>query len=131
MFKLLQEWSRLKLDGDAPRARGGHSATLVEGKGAGRKDGRVVVFGCEDRRGRLLDDARVIDLDKMRWMSDERGSLPTGSVDEEKPKRVAKRGSKAPTWPAARSGHVACCFGDGSPDVYVFGGIRAGAVRLF
>ena len=103
----------------------------MEGKGAGRKDGRVVVFGGEDRRGRLLDDARVIDLDKMRWMSDERGSLPTGSVDEEKPKRVAKRGSKAPTWPAARSGHVACCFGDGSPDVYVFGGIRAGAVRLF
>ena len=104
----------------------------MEGKGTlGRKDGRVVVFGGEDRRGRLLDDARVIDLDKMRWMSDERGSLPNGSVDEEKPKRVFKRGSKAPTWPAARSGHVACCFGDGSPDVYVFGGIRAGAVRLF
>ena len=104
----------------------------MEGKGTpGRKDGRVVVFGGEDRRGRLLDDARVIDLDKMRWMSDERGLSNGGSVDEEKPKRVSKRGSKAPTWPAARSGHVACCFGDGSPDVYVFGGIRAGAVRLF
>ena len=104
----------------------------MEGKGTpGRKDGRVVVFGGEDRRGRLLDDARVIDLDKMRWLDGSKGGSIPGSVDEEKPKRLSKRGTKAPTWPAARSGHVACCFGDGSPDVYVFGGIRAGAVRLF
>ena len=91
----------------------------------------MVVFGGEDRRGRLLDDARVIDLDKMRWLDGSKGGSIPGSVDEEKPKRLSKRGTKAPTWPAARSGHVACCFGDGSPDVYVFGGIRAGAVRLF
>ena len=76
----------------------------------------MVVFGGEDRRGRLLDDARVLDLTKMRWIEDERAHrAPRGG------------GVKALTWPAARSGHVACCFGYGSPDVYVFGGVAAGA----
>ena len=108
-----REWSRLRVEGDAPCARGGHTATMVEGKGG--RNPRVVVFGGEDRRGRLLDDARVLDLTKMRWIEDERAHrAPRG------------RGVKAPTWPAARSGHVACCFGYGSPDVYVFGGVAAG-----
>lgn len=110
-----REWSRLKVEGDAPCARGGHTATMVEGKGG--RNPRVVVFGGEDRRGRLLDDARVLDLTKMRWIEDERtrtNKAPRG------------RGAPAPTWPAARSGHVACCFGYGSPDVYVFGGVKAG-----
>ena len=108
-----REWSRLKTEGDAPCARGGHTATMVEGKGG--RNPRVVVFGGEDRRGRLLDDARVLDLTKMRWIEDERTST-----------RMQRGVRSKTTWPAARSGHVACCFGAGDPDVYVFGGVKAG-----
>ena len=60
------EWSRLPLESPAnaaPLARGGHSATLVRGAyGA-----KIIVFGGEDRRGRLLDDVHVVDLQTMRW----------------------------------------------------------------
>ncbi len=110
-----REWSRLKIEGDAPCARAGHTATMVEGKGG--RNPRVVVFGGEDRRGRLLDDARVLDLTKMRWIDDERTTTRS---------RGGVRQARSTTWPAARSGHVACCFGYGSPDVYVFGGVAAG-----
>lgn len=111
-----REWSRLKIEGDAPCARAGHTATMVEGKGG--RNPRVVVFGGEDRRGRLLDDARVLDLTKMRWIDDERTTTRSG--------RGVRLGGSNLTWPAARSGHVACCFGYGDPDVYVFGGVAAG-----
>jgi acyl-CoA-binding protein len=98
------EWRRLALRGPAPPARGGHTATLVRGE-AGAK---IVVFGGEDRRGRLLDDVHVIDLADKSWVAPQiRGVAP-----------------------AARAGHVAASFGGGSravTDVYVFGGVSAGA----
>ncbi len=97
------EWARLDLRGPAPPARGGHTATLVRGE-AGAK---IVVFGGEDRRGRLLDDVHVIDLATRSW--------------------VAPRATGAA--PTARAGHVAASFGGGSravTDVYVFGGVCAG-----
>ena len=59
------EWARLDLRGPAPPARGGHTATLVRGE-AGAK---IVVFGGEDRRGRLLDDVHVIDLAARSWVA--------------------------------------------------------------
>ena len=98
------EWARLDLRGPAPPARGGHTATLVRGE-AGAK---IVVFGGEDRRGRLLDDVHVIDLAARSW--------------------VAPRATGAA--PTARAGHVAASFGGGSravTDVYVFGGVCAGS----
>ena len=98
------EWARLALRGPAPVARGGHTATLVRGE-AGAK---IVVFGGEDRRGRLLDDVHVIDLAARSW--------------------VAPRATGAA--PTARAGHVAASFGGGSravTDVYVFGGVCAGS----
>ena len=96
--------------------QGGHTATMVEGKGTKPE---VVVFGGEDRRGRLLDDARVLDR---------RRCAGSRTNEHERTRRRAE-GVKAPTWPAARSGHVACCFGYGSPDVYVFGGVSGRSRR--
>ena len=97
------EWARLALRGPAPVARGGHTATLVRGEAGGK----IVVFGGEDRRGRLLDDVHVIDLAAKTWVA----PRTTGAA------------------PAARAGHVAASFGSGSravTDVYVFGGVSAG-----
>lgn len=97
------EWRRLELGSDAPPARGGHTATLVRGE-AGAK---IVVFGGEDRRGRLLDEVHVIDLAKQAWVTPEITGMS----------------------PTARTGHVAASFGAGSravTDVYVFGGVSAG-----
>ena len=89
------EWARLALRGPAPVARGGHTATLVRGEAGGK----IVVFGGEDRRGRLLDDVHVIDLAAKTWVA----PRTTGAA------------------PAARAGHVAASFGSGSravTDVY-------------
>lgn len=101
------EWRHLALGGVAPFARGGHSATLVRSEAGAR----IVVFGGEDCRGRLLDDVSVIDLVTQTWVT------PTisGMV------------------PTARTGHVAACFGGGAQkgaaaDVYVFGGVSNGEV---
>ena len=97
------EWRRLALGGTAPPARGGHTATLVRGEA----EGKIVVFGGEDTRGRLLDDVRVIDLAAKTWDAPQtRGAAP-----------------------AARAGHVAASFASGSraeKDLYVFGGVSAG-----
>ena len=102
------EWSRLPLEGPAnaaPLARGGHSATLVRGAyGA-----KIVVFGGEDRRGRLLDDVHVVDLQTMRWSTPE-SPLPGAA-------------------PTPRAGHVAASFGAGAgavTNVFVFGGVARG-----
>ena len=77
------EWSRLPLESPAnaaPLARGGHSATLVRGAyGA-----KIIVFGGEDRRGRLLDDVHVVDLQTMRWSTPDSplpGAAPTLARD--------------------------------------------------
>ena len=96
------EWARLDLRGPPP-ARGGHTATLVRGE-AGAK---IVVFGGEDRRGRLLDDVHVIDLAAELGRAARDGRRANGA-------RGARRGS----------------FGGGSravTDVYVFGGVCAGS----
>lgn len=102
------EWSRLPLEGPAnaaPLARGGHSATLVRGAyGA-----KIIVFGGEDRRGRLLDDVHVVDLQTMRWSTPE-SPLPGAA-------------------PTPRAGHVAASFGAGAgavTNVFVFGGVARG-----
>jgi hypothetical protein len=65
------EWQRLALAGAAPPpcARGGHTATMVDGTN------EVVVFGGEDRRGRLLDDVHVIDLVAMAWVTPGKGGV--------------------------------------------------------
>ena len=102
------EWSRLPLEGPAnaaPLARGGHSATLVRGAyGA-----KIIVFGGEDRRGRLLDDVHIVDLQTMRWSTPE-SPLPGAA-------------------PTPRAGHVAASFGAGAgavTNVFVFGGVARG-----
>jgi acyl-CoA-binding protein len=102
------EWRRVRLGGDPPpRARGGHTATLVRGS-AGTK---IVVFGGEDRRGRLLDDVHFVDLQTMRWVSPA-DPIPGAA-------------------PAARAGHVAAAgLGVGAQavtDVFVFGGVASGS----
>ncbi|KAI8475739.1 MAG: hypothetical protein J3K34DRAFT_480381 [Monoraphidium minutum] len=53
------EWIALTTTGDAPCARGGHSATLV--------GDRLYVFGGEDSRRRPLDDLHILDLPSMEW----------------------------------------------------------------
>ena len=102
------EWSRLPLESPAnaaPLARGGHSATLVRGAyGA-----KIIVFGGEDRRGRLLDDVHVVDLQTMRWSTPD-SPLPGAA-------------------PTPRAGHVAASFGAGAgavTNVFVFGGVARG-----
>ena len=101
-------WSRLPLESPAnaaPLARGGHSATLVRGAyGA-----KIIVFGGEDRRGRLLDDVHVVDLQTMRWSTPD-SPLPGAA-------------------PTPRAGHVAASFGAGAgavTNVFVFGGVARG-----
>lgn len=75
-------WSKLEPTGDVPRARGGHSATLI--------GGALWVFGGEDSRQRLLGDVHVLDLATMTW-----SSPPTsGGV------------------PAPRTRHTAAAFGE-------------------
>ncbi|KAJ0967241.1 hypothetical protein J5N97_024158 [Dioscorea zingiberensis] len=49
----------VKTDGKVPTARGGQSATLV--------GSRVIMFGGEDRRRRLLNDLYILDLETMTW----------------------------------------------------------------
>lgn len=49
----------METSGKVPVAREGHSATLVGSK--------VIVFGGEDRRRRLLNDVHVLDLETMTW----------------------------------------------------------------
>ena len=102
------EWSRLPLESPAnaaPLARGGHSATLVRGAyGA-----KIIVFGGEDRRGGLLDDVHVVDLQTMRWSTPD-SPLPGAA-------------------PTPRAGHVAASFGAGAgavTNVFVFGGVARG-----
>ena len=74
-------------------------ATVVEGTD------EVVVFGGEDKRGRLLDDVHVINLKSMEWVTPGRGAV----------KGCA---------PTPRKGHVAACL-PGGKDVYVFGGVAS------
>jgi N-acetylneuraminic acid mutarotase len=52
-------WSPLETKGDAPSARGGQ--TVVK---AGSK---LVLFGGEDRRRKLLNDVHILDLDTKSW----------------------------------------------------------------
>ncbi|KAJ8765993.1 hypothetical protein K2173_020509 [Erythroxylum novogranatense] len=49
----------IETSGNAPVARGGHSATLV--------GSRLIIFGGEDRNRRLLNDVHVLDLVTMTW----------------------------------------------------------------
>ncbi|KAM0931976.1 putative galactose oxidase/kelch, beta-propeller, kelch-type beta propeller [Dioscorea sansibarensis] len=48
-----------KTDGKVPTARGGQSVTLV--------GSRVIMFGGEDRKRRLLNDLYILDLETMFW----------------------------------------------------------------
>uniref|UniRef100_A0A7N0TLY7 Acyl-CoA-binding domain-containing protein n=1 Tax=Kalanchoe fedtschenkoi TaxID=63787 RepID=A0A7N0TLY7_KALFE len=49
----------LETSGDVPRARGGHSATLVGSK--------IIIFGGEDFSRQILNDVHVLDLETMVW----------------------------------------------------------------
>jgi hypothetical protein len=97
------EWQRLALGGMAPPppARSGHTATMVHGTN------KVVIFGGEDRRGRLLNDVHVIDLGAMEWVTPGKGAVMGHA-------------------PSPRAGHVAASL-PGRKDVFVFGGVAAGA----
>ena len=95
------QWQPLALGGKGPSAgvpsaRGGHTATLVHGTN------KVVVFGGEDRRGRLLNDVHIIDLTAMEWVTPSKGEVK-GAV------------------PTPRVGHVAASL-PGRKEIFVFGG---------
>ena len=97
------EWTRLELKGTSPPpcARGGHTATILRGTN------EVVVFGGEDKRGRLLNDVHVIDLKDMTWNTPAKGSVKGAA-------------------PTPRKGHVAACLPGGGKDIiYVFGGVAS------
>ncbi|XP_031379550.1 acyl-CoA-binding domain-containing protein 4 isoform X2 [Punica granatum] len=49
----------LETSGNIPVARGGHSATLI--------GSRLIIFGGEDRKRRLLNDIHILDLETMNW----------------------------------------------------------------
>ncbi|KAF8020822.1 hypothetical protein BT93_G1294 [Corymbia citriodora subsp. variegata] len=49
----------VETSGKAPEARGGHSVSLVGSK--------LIVFGGEDRKRRLLNDVHILDLETMSW----------------------------------------------------------------
>ncbi|XP_030450842.1 acyl-CoA-binding domain-containing protein 4 [Syzygium oleosum] len=49
----------VETSGIAPEARGGHSASLVGSK--------LIVFGGEDRKRRLLNDVHILDLETLSW----------------------------------------------------------------
>ncbi|KAK7278611.1 hypothetical protein RJT34_23643 [Clitoria ternatea] len=53
------EFGVIKTSGSVPVARVGQSATLV--------GSRVILFGGEDMKRKLLNDAHVLDLDSMTW----------------------------------------------------------------
>ena len=93
-----REWSRLRCRGyrRAVAVTLGHTATMVEGKGG--RNPRVVVFGGEDRRGRLLDDAGVLDLTKMRWIEDERTRTNKDAVRGRGSRRRRGRRRGPATW---------------------------------
>ncbi|KAK3422226.1 hypothetical protein EUGRSUZ_G02738 [Eucalyptus grandis] len=49
----------VETSGKAPAARGGHSASLVGSK--------LIVFGGEDKKRRLLNDVHILELETMSW----------------------------------------------------------------
>lgn len=51
--------STLKTDGKVPTARGGQSVTLV--------GSRLIMFGGEDSKRRLLNDLHILDLENLTW----------------------------------------------------------------
>ncbi len=110
-------WRTLALRGgdDAPRARGGHTATVVARRGAATS---IVVFGGEDLRGRLLGDVHVlrIDDDVEKGGAEKGGGAFTGSWST--PGAVFAPASFTP-----RSHHVAAYF---HGEVFVFGGVAKG-----
>ncbi|KAK4799880.1 hypothetical protein SAY86_025245 [Trapa natans] len=58
----------LETSGDIPVARGGHSATLI--------GSRLIVFGGEDGKRRLLNDIHILDLVTLSWESVETMQVP-------------------------------------------------------
>jgi acyl-CoA-binding protein len=110
-------WRTLALRGgdDAPRARGGHTATVVARRGDAATS--IVVFGGEDLRGRLLGDVHVLRIDDdVEKGGAEKGGAFTGSWST--PGAVFAPASFTP-----RSHHVAAYF---HGEVFVFGGVAKG-----
>jgi hypothetical protein len=91
------QWAWLEARGAPPRARGGHTASLV--------GQRLYVFGGEDCRRRPLADLHVLDLQTMEWAALE----PPGAAHAK---------------PAPRCGHAAVVCRD---KLVVFGGEGGGA----
>ncbi|KAK4776353.1 hypothetical protein SAY86_005041 [Trapa natans] len=58
----------LETSGDIPVARGGHSATLT--------GSRLIVFGGEDKKNRLLNDIHILDLEGLTWETVETMQVP-------------------------------------------------------
>ncbi|GAQ79092.1 Acyl CoA Binding Protein [Klebsormidium nitens] len=62
------KWSILETTGDAPAARGGQ--TVV------KAGSRLVLFGGEDRKRKLLNDVHVLDLETKAWDSPSTSGAP-------------------------------------------------------
>ncbi|KAL6746870.1 hypothetical protein V8C86DRAFT_1437567 [Haematococcus lacustris] len=103
----------LDTDGRAPCARGGHSATLI--------NGRVWVFGGEDSGRRPLSDLHCLDLASATWS--QAWPLPSAAQGQAHDTAAQRQGGKRvlpPGPPSARSAHAAAAYLDRY--LLIFGG---------
>jgi len=76
------QWARPQIEGEGPKARGGHSATLVGPTDPQKASARIVLFGGHYDGGKgegfvYLNDTHILDIDENTWSQPRcRGTAP-------------------------------------------------------